>query len=81
MHCYCCDRHLEQPVYDKLTDRYYCSTCLEPTIDEQLSLMEAGLEVRVGGWETWIEKSEPVDVAAEIDLVLREEDNEEEAPF
>lgn len=77
MHCFACDRHLEQPVYDKLTDRYYCGACLETTIAEQLALMEAGLEVRVGGFETWIETpEEPVDVTQELDIDLETEQDE-----
>lgn len=38
MHCYACDKLLNNPELDGVTGRYYCSECFEPTIVEQFRL-------------------------------------------
>lgn len=34
MHCFACDRLLENPSMDRPTGRFYCSECFEPTVSE-----------------------------------------------
>lgn len=36
MHCYACDGESDKMIHDTKTGRYYCRSCIQPTLEELL---------------------------------------------
>lgn len=65
MRCFACDCPVSGDSYDSKTDRFYCTTCIEPTLEEGLKSYswEKSLELPLDQFAKTVEilDEDPVD--------------------